>query len=158
MMNPYFMHPAFIPYPYVYPVYMPPMPPQPPPPQVPQLTKKQLKAEKRKKRRLAKAEVLLLQVAAHAVSDTDLQGCPRKPATSFVMFSNAHREEVKKANPTLPMIDIARKLGEMWRELDPMIRKEWEDRATSAKDEYLEAKKVWLEQRSSNINGLYKDE
>mmetsp|Transcript_17807 Transcript_17807/g.58579 ORF Transcript_17807/g.58579 Transcript_17807/m.58579 type:complete len:149 (+) Transcript_17807:221-667(+) len=141
MMNPYFMHPAFIPYPYVYPVYMPPMPPQPPPPQVPQLTKKQLKAEKRKKRRLAKAE-----------------GCPRKPATSFVMFSNAHREEVKKANPTLPMIDIARKLGEMWRELDPMIRKEWEDRATSAKDEYLEAKKVWLEQRSSNINGLYKDE
>ncbi|EKX39368.1 hypothetical protein GUITHDRAFT_76406, partial [Guillardia theta CCMP2712] len=84
------------------------------------------------------------------------QGAPKKPATSFVMFSNAHREEVKAANPGLSFIDVGKKLGEMWREMDPTVRKEWEDRATAAKDEYLEAKKIWLEHRSVQ-SGLYGD-
>jgi len=79
------------------------------------------------------------------------QGGPKKPATSFVMFSNAHREEVKAANPGLSFIDVGKKLGEMWREMDPTVRKEWEDRATAAKDEYLEAKKIWLAQRAAGM-------
>ena len=53
------------------------------------------------------------------------------------MFSNQHRQEVKDANPQLTMVEIAKKLGEMWRGMEQDVRKEWEDKATSAKDNYL---------------------
>ena len=77
------------------------------------------------------------------------QGAPKRPATAFVMFSNQHRQEVKEANPQLTMVEIAKKLGEMWRGMETEVRKEWEDKATNAKDNYLEEKKVWLEQRQA---------
>ena len=37
---------------------------------------------------------------------------------------------------------------EMWREMDPETKKGWEERATIAKDAYLEQKRRWLEERS----------
>lgn len=97
------------------------------------LKKKRGRPSKRKKRnKQAKAE-----------------GAPKRPATAFVMFSNQHRQEVKDANPQLTMVEIAKKLGEMWRGMETDVRKEWEDKATSAKDQYLEEKKMWLEQRQA---------
>mmetsp|Transcript_44538 Transcript_44538/g.90916 ORF Transcript_44538/g.90916 Transcript_44538/m.90916 type:complete len:146 (+) Transcript_44538:48-485(+) len=80
-------------------------------------------------------------------------GGPKKPATSFVLFSNTVREEVKAANPGLSFTDIGRKLGEMWREMDPNVRKDYEKRATDAKDRYMEEKKAWLAQRAAG--GMY---
>ncbi|EKX38267.1 hypothetical protein GUITHDRAFT_115609 [Guillardia theta CCMP2712] len=80
-----------------------------------------------------------------------LQGGPKKPATSFVLFSNTVREEVKAANPGLSFLELGKKLGEMWREMDPAVRKEYEDRATAAKDRYLEEKKIWLAQRAAGM-------
>ena len=65
------------------------------------------------------------------------QGAPKRPATAFVMFSNQHRQEVKDANPQLTMVEIAKKLGEMWRGMEQDVRKEWEEKATSAKDHYM---------------------
>jgi hypothetical protein len=53
------------------------------------------------------------------------------------MFSNQHRQEVRDANPQLTMVEIAKKLGEMWRGMEQDVRKEWEDKAASAKDNYL---------------------
>jgi len=53
------------------------------------------------------------------------------------MFSNQHRQEVKEANPELTMVEIAKKLGEMWRGMEQDVRKEWEEKATSAKDHYM---------------------
>lgn len=82
-----------------------------------------------------------------------IQGGPKKPATSFVLFSNTVREEVKAANPGLSFTDIGRKLGEMWREMDPNVRKDYEKRATDAKDRYMEEKKAWLAQRAAG--GMY---
>ena len=66
-----------------------------------------------------------------------------------------HRQEVKEANPQLTMVDIAKKLGEMWRGMEVDVRKEWEDKATQAKDCYLEDKKAWLEQRQAVQTASY---
>ena len=41
------------------------------------------------------------------------------------------------------MVDIAKKLGEMWRTMETDVRKEWEDKATSAKDNYLVGPLSW---------------
>lgn len=49
------------------------------------------------------------------------QGGPKKPATSFVLFSNTVREQVKEENPGLSFLDLGKKLGEMWREMDPAV-------------------------------------
>lgn len=49
------------------------------------------------------------------------QGGPKKPATSFVLFSNTVREQVKEENPGLSFLDLGKKLGEMWREMDPTV-------------------------------------
>ena len=35
------------------------------------------------------------------------------------------------------MVEIAKKLGEMWRGMEQDVRKEWEEKATSAKDHYM---------------------
>lgn len=53
------------------------------------------------------------------------------------MFSNQHRQEVKEANPQLTMVEIAKKLGEMWRGMESEVRTEWDAKATTAKDNYL---------------------
>ena len=53
------------------------------------------------------------------------------------------------------MVDIAKKLGEMWRGMEVDVRKEWEDKATQAKDRYLEDKKAWLEQRQAVQTASY---
>lgn len=79
------------------------------------------------------------------------QGGPKKPATSFVLFSNTVREQVKEENPGLSFLDLGKKLGEMWREMDPAVRKEYEDRANQAKEKYLEEKKIWLAQRAAGM-------
>lgn len=90
--------------------------------------------------------------------DAGWQGGPKKPATSFVLFSNTMREQVKQDHPGLSFTELGRKLGEMWREMDPNIRKDYEDRATAAKDRYLEEKKAWLAQRAAQGQGLYSQE
>ena len=89
------------------------------------------KTKRRKKNKHAKAE-----------------GAPKKPATSFVMFSNAEREAVKLETPGLNFLDVGKKLGEMWRAMEPEVKKEWEQRALIAKNLYLEEKKSWLELRA----------
>ena len=66
-----------------------------------------------------------------------------------------HRHEVQEANPQLKMVDIAKKMGEMWRGMEVDVRKEWEDKATQAKDRYLEDKKAWLEQRQAVQTASY---
>lgn len=61
------------------------------------------------------------------------------------MFSNEKRESVKADNPGISFTDIGRKLGEMWREMDPDVKKEYETRAMTAKDKYMLEKKAYLD-------------
>jgi hypothetical protein len=72
-------------------------------------------------------------------------GKPRKPATAFVMFSNQWREQIKSDNPGISFTDIGRKLGEMWREMKPELKKVYQDRSVEAKEKYLAEKQVWLQ-------------
>lgn len=67
------------------------------------------------------------------------------------MFSNQLREQVKSENPGISFTDIGRKLGEMWREMEPETKKGYEDRATEAKDKYMAEKKAWLESKQKAV-------
>ncbi len=76
------------------------------------------------------------------------QGGPKKPATSFVLFSNTVREKVKADNPGIAFLDLGKKLGEMWRDMDPEQKKSYIDQATQQKDQYLKDKRSWLASRA----------
>ena len=65
-----------------------------------------------------------------------MQGGPKKPATSFVVFSNSVRNRIKEENPGLSFTEVGRKLGEMWREMAPEEKKTYEDMALEAKEKY----------------------
>uniref|UniRef100_A0A182RTJ7 FACT complex subunit SSRP1 n=1 Tax=Anopheles funestus TaxID=62324 RepID=A0A182RTJ7_ANOFN len=64
-------------------------------------------------------------------------GAPKRPATAFMLWMNATRDQIRKDNPGLSMIDISRKGGELWKDLKD--KKDWEAKATKAKEDYAEA-------------------
>uniref|UniRef100_A0A1Q3EZC6 FACT complex subunit SSRP1 n=1 Tax=Culex tarsalis TaxID=7177 RepID=A0A1Q3EZC6_CULTA len=68
-------------------------------------------------------------------------GGPKRPATAFMMWLNATREQIKKDNPGISVTEIAKKGGEMWKEMKD--KSEWEGKATKAKEEYAEAMKEY---------------
>lgn len=42
---------------------------------------------------------------------------PKRPPTAFMLYLNANREKIKSDNPGIAVTDIAKKGGEMWRDL-----------------------------------------
>ncbi|XP_047113835.1 FACT complex subunit Ssrp1 isoform X1 [Schistocerca piceifrons] len=66
---------------------------------------------------------------------------PKRPATAFMMWLNASREKIKADNPGIAVTEIAKKGGEMWRELKD--KSEWEAKAAKAKEEYNKAMKEY---------------
>ena len=43
---------------------------------------------------------------------------PTRPLTSYLIFTKEHRELIKKENPALPITDVLRKAGQMWKLLN----------------------------------------
>lgn len=59
---------------------------------------------------------------------------PKRPTTAFMVWLNEKREEIKKDNPGIKVTEIAKKGGEMWREMkDKSI---WEEKAAKDKERY----------------------
>lgn len=48
-----------------------------------------------------------------------------KKLSGFMKFSKENRELVKEQNPGIAFGQIGKKLGEMWRELDPAEKEKW---------------------------------
>ncbi|KAF7270248.1 structure specific recognition protein [Rhynchophorus ferrugineus] len=62
---------------------------------------------------------------------------PKRASTAFMLWLNANREKIKKDNPGIKVTEIAKKGGEMWRELKD--KSEWEQKAAKEKEEYNKA-------------------
>jgi hypothetical protein len=48
---------------------------------------------------------------------------PKKPASSFMLFSGEVRQSVLKQNPKLSATDVAKALGQQWKQLTPQKKK-----------------------------------
>lgn len=73
---------------------------------------------------------------------------PKRPLTSYMLFSQEKRPEVKAANPDMKNTEIVKELGRMWKDdyPDPESRQKWIDLAEKAKERYTEEKAAWLEE------------
>lgn len=68
-------------------------------------------------------------------------GRPKRASTAFMLWLNDTREQIKKDNPGIKVTEIAKKGGEMWRELkDKSI---WEEKASKDKERYANEMKSY---------------
>lgn len=82
---------------------------------------------------------------------------PKRPKNGFMLFSDDVRATVKDEletaleNPEVKIQqkDVARKLGEMWKELGPDDKAPYEQQAAIAKEEYTRAKAIYDEQKKN---------
>jgi HMG (high mobility group) box len=44
-------------------------------------------------------------------------GKPKRPMTAFMIWINSNREDIKKKFPGIGVTDVAKKGGEMWKEM-----------------------------------------
>lgn len=68
---------------------------------------------------------------------------PKRPVTAFMLWLNSNRENIKSQNPSISVTEIAKKGGEMWKELED--KSEWEEKASVLKKKYAEAMKEYEE-------------
>ncbi|KAG5345292.1 SSRP1 protein, partial [Acromyrmex charruanus] len=66
---------------------------------------------------------------------------PKRPPSAFMLWLNSARDSIKADNPGLSITDIAKKGGEMWRELKD--KSEWEAKAAKAKKDYMASMKEY---------------
>lgn len=64
---------------------------------------------------------------------------PKRPTTAFMLWLNDTREQIKKDSPGIKITEIAKKGGEMWRELKD--KSKWEEKAAKDKQRYLDEMK-----------------
>ena len=55
---------------------------------------------------------------------------------------------MKAENPGIAFLELGKKLGEMWRDMDPSLKQAYVDQAAQQKDKYLQDKREWLAARA----------
>lgn len=96
------------------------------------------KKEKKKKKKSAKTVSEKPRKRKEKSRD---DGKPKRASTAFMIWLNATRESIKKDNPGIKVTEIAKKGGEMWREMKD--KSEWEKKAAKEKEAYNEAMKEY---------------
>jgi len=61
---------------------------------------------------------------------------PKRPLSAFFLFSQDERPKIKITNSTFSVADVAKLIGERWRNLDADTKKKYENAAKQAKERY----------------------
>ncbi|BFZ58768.1 hypothetical protein PYCC9005_005833 [Savitreella phatthalungensis] len=65
---------------------------------------------------------------------------PKRPLSSYMLFTQDHREVVKAENPDIAFGAIGKALGDKWKSMSDAEKKPYEDKAKKAKADYETAK------------------
>lgn len=104
--------------------------------------KKRKKEKKEKKRRDKERKANKASSSSKKKSKKEKDSnAPKRPQTAFMLWLNESREKIKKDNPGISVTEIAKKGGEMWKELKD--KSKWEEKASKDKEAYVEAMKEY---------------
>ncbi|XP_060803236.1 FACT complex subunit Ssrp1 [Amyelois transitella] len=103
-------------------------------------SKKEKKKEKKPKKTITISEAPRKRKEKSKKREKDANA-PKRPATAFMLWLNENRKSIVDENPGIKVTEIAKKGGELWRELKD--KSEWEEKASKAKDEYNIAMKKY---------------
>ncbi|KAM3965239.1 structure specific recognition protein [Aphomia sociella] len=104
--------------------------------------KKDKKKEKKPKKTITISEAPRKRKEKSKKREKDANA-PKRPATAFMLWLNENRKSIIDENPGIKVTEIAKKGGELWRELKD--KTEWEEKASKAKEEYNQAMKKYKE-------------
>ncbi|CRK89203.1 CLUMA_CG002963, isoform A [Clunio marinus] len=62
---------------------------------------------------------------------------PKRPLSAYMLWLNEARDKIKRENPDFKVTEIAKKGGELWRNMKD--KSEWEAKAATAKQNYIKA-------------------
>eukprot|EP00943_MAST-04B_sp_MAST-4B-sp1_P006441 g6441.t1 len=69
---------------------------------------------------------------------------PKRPPTAFFLYAKARRPAIKEAHPDAKIVDVAKILGEEWKNLGSESKLSYQEQALELKKEYDVAKIKWL--------------
>ncbi|XP_075168191.1 structure specific recognition protein [Haematobia irritans] len=98
--------------------------------------KEKKKAKKEKKEKKEKSERKERTKKSSKKKDANK---PKRATTAFMLWLNDTREQIKNENPGIKVTEIAKKGGEMWKELKD--KSKWEEKAAKDKQRYLDEMK-----------------
>lgn len=61
---------------------------------------------------------------------------PKKPQSSFFLFSHEARERMKKDDPDVKQTELLKKIGAEWKSLSEGERKKWDQKSKADKERY----------------------
>lgn len=67
--------------------------------------------------------------------------------SSYMMWFNANRNDIKEKNPDAAFLDISKIGGDLWRALEASEKAEWEEKAKAAKEEFNVAMEEYLKNK-----------
>ncbi|KAJ3065924.1 FACT complex subunit [Podochytrium sp. JEL0797] len=78
---------------------------------------------------------------------------PKGVSSSFILFSNAMRGQIKEDDPSLSMTDISKKIGGLWKEATAEEKKKYEDLSAIDKERYKREMAVYQAGGGGNKSG-----
>ncbi|CAH2250225.1 FACT complex subunit Ssrp1 [Pararge aegeria] len=105
-------------------------------------SKKEKKKEKKPKKTITISEAPRKRKDKSKKREKDVNA-PKRPATAFMLWLNENRKNIIEENPGLKVTEVAKKGGELWRDLKD--KPDWEEKAGKAKEEYNQAMKKYQE-------------
>ena len=85
------------------------------------------------------------------------ENAPKKPRSSYIMFTNSIREEVTQAFPTLKMQEMSKKLSERWNNASEEVKEEFKMLAEKDRERYkaeLEEYNKKLHEKDGSLTGV----
>lgn len=102
------------------------------------------------KKKIVTSIVLKLQSKSKKKKNKD-ENAPKRATSAFMLWLNDTREEIKREQPNLKVTEIAKRGGEMWRELkDKSI---WEEKAAKDKERYTNEMKEYKQSGGDESGG-----
>ncbi|XP_063364423.1 FACT complex subunit Ssrp1 [Cydia amplana] len=95
--------------------------------------KKDKKKEKKPKKTITISEAPRKRKDKTKKKEKDANA-PKRPSTAFMLWLNENRKKITEENPGIKVTEIAKRGGELWRDLKD--KSEWEVKAGKAKEEY----------------------
>ena len=72
---------------------------------------------------------------------------PKRPRTSYLLFTMDRRPHIVAANPDMKVTEIMKQMGAEWRELDKDEKVKYENSAKKDKERYEAEKKAYEKER-----------
>jgi HMG (high mobility group) box len=83
---------------------------------------------------------------------------PKKPLTSFMLFSNEVRSRIQKENPSMSFGELGKKVGELFRGLSGSEKQKYEDMSKNEKERYKKQMQEFEIKQKAKDDGVDDDD